>query len=256
VAVGASFTAGVGAGRPASNWAVRLAEMLNWRAVTLGDPGAGYSAHGEDGIGPLWHELEVVHLASLHPALVIIQAGHDDWRVPAPTEARRVASLVRRIEADAPGTRIAFITVFSHQKAGRISARLQATDVAIIRAVEATDRAAIIIDPLHWRFPRAGDGLHPTARGALVVAERTARELKAAGALPRTAPVGTGSRPPPATVTCSILGLAHPPRAFRASRHHHLVTVGTPRPVCALSCRLQPQASGAHSSAQGSRSSV
>ena len=40
VALGASFTAGVGAGRPSQSWAIRLAELIQWRAVTIGVPGA------------------------------------------------------------------------------------------------------------------------------------------------------------------------------------------------------------------------
>lgn len=40
--VGASFTAGVGPGRPGQSWAVLLARLLHWDAVVYGDPGAGY----------------------------------------------------------------------------------------------------------------------------------------------------------------------------------------------------------------------
>src|SRR6266436_9631509 len=53
VVLGASFTAGVGAQSPADSWAVRLAELIRWRAVTLGVPGAGYTRPGVDDLGPL-----------------------------------------------------------------------------------------------------------------------------------------------------------------------------------------------------------
>lgn len=46
VVAGASFTAGEGAPAPADGWAVRLAELIRWRAVTLGVPGTGYTRPG------------------------------------------------------------------------------------------------------------------------------------------------------------------------------------------------------------------
>ena len=208
VALGASFTAGVGAHSPAQSWAVRLAELLGWRAVTLGVPGAGYTRTGLGHLGPLSSEIRRVDLAALHPSVVIVQAGHDDWRVPPAAEARHVTGLVRRLQAQTPGARLAFLTVFSRPDASTAVARAQAaTDRVIVAAIRRTDPRAIVIDPLrlHWTFPRAGGGgLHPTARGHLIIAERVARILVKAGAATAAA-----SRPGPASVTCSRLGTGH-----------------------------------------------
>jgi lysophospholipase L1-like esterase len=210
VVLGASFTAGVGAPHPADSWAVRLAELIGWRAVTLGVPGAGYTRQGVDDLGPLSRMLGRLHLAALHPALVIIQAGHDDWRVPAAVEADHVADLVARLRNEAPAARLAFLTVFPPPAATATTRAAEAaTDSTIVSVIRKSDPRAIVIDPLrsHWHFPRAEDGLHPTARGDLLIAGRVARSLIRAGAAATSA-----SRPSGARVACTVLGGAHDPR--------------------------------------------
>ena len=84
--VGASFTAGVGPGNPGRSWAVLLAHLLRWNAVVYGDPGAGYVRAGVGREGPVAAELARIGLRALAPALVIVQAGHDDIGMPAAVE--------------------------------------------------------------------------------------------------------------------------------------------------------------------------
>jgi len=202
VVAGASFTAGVGAPEPADGWAVRLAELIRWRAVMLGVPGAGYTRPGVDHLGPLSRLLDHLHLAALHPALVIIQAGYDDLGIPAAVEAEHVASLVGRLRHEAPAARPAFLTVFPRSAASATTLTAEAaTDSAIVSAIRESDPRALVIDPLrsHWQFPRAADGLHPTARGDLLIAERVARALTRAGVV-ATSPV----QPSRATVICTL----------------------------------------------------
>jgi hypothetical protein len=76
--VGASFTAGVGSGNPGKSWAADLARRLHWDAVIYGDPGAGYVRVGVGRMGPVAAEIVRLDLRALAPALVIVQAGHDD----------------------------------------------------------------------------------------------------------------------------------------------------------------------------------
>src|SRR6202453_5148487 len=156
--VGASFTAGVGPGNPAQAWAVRLARTLHWAAVIDGVPGAGYVRPGVGREGPVAAEIARVDLRRLDPALVIVQAGHDDIGVPASVERRRVAQAVAMIRAQAPQARIALLTVFpgrTHLAAARH------TDQAIVTAATAADRQVIIMDPLagNWKFDRVRAGL-------------------------------------------------------------------------------------------------
>jgi acyl-CoA thioesterase-1 len=207
VVVGASFTAGTGAPDPAESWAVRLAKLIRWRAVTLGVPGVGYTRQGADHLGPLSRLVDRLHLDALRPALVIIQAGHDDQRVPAGVEAEHVAGLVRRLRSEVPAARLAFLTVFSPSAASAATRTAEAaTDSTIVSAIRKSDPRAIVIDPLRsrWHFPRAADGLHPTARGDLVIAERVARALTRAGVVATSA-----AKPTQARVACTVLGGVH-----------------------------------------------
>ena len=163
--VGASYTAGTGPGNPALSWAVDVARLLHWNAVIYGVPGAGYVSAGDQRRGPMARMLMKERLRALRPALVLVQAGHDDVGVPGPVEASRVHATVDLIRASAPSARIALLTTFGVTRTG--SPALRRTDRAIVAAGTTAARGVIIMDPLagRWAFPRAGGGLHPTAAG-------------------------------------------------------------------------------------------
>jgi lysophospholipase L1-like esterase len=218
VTIGASFTAGVGAGRPSYSWAVRLAQLLDWRSVTVGVPGAGYTDQGVDDLGPLHREVGLSGLATLDPQVVIVQAGHDDWRTSAPAEAAAVARLIRQLESAAPTATLVFLTVFARAEASVATMNEdRRTDATIVAAVRAADPLAVVLDPLadHWRFPRAAGGLHPSAAGHLLIAKRVAAALYALGVV--SPPLAT---PAADTVTCQSLQPDLPPRVSRS--HWHL----------------------------------
>ncbi len=188
--VGASFTAGVGPGRPGRSWAVLLARQLRWNAVVDGDPGAGYVRAGAGGRGPIAAELARVGLRTLAPALVIVQAGHDDIGVPLAVERQRVTAVIDTIRAEVPGARIALLTVFPGR---RRPAAGDQTDRAIVTAARAADPQVIIMDPLtgHWVYGRSPDGLHPTAAGDAWIAREVAGILQAHGVHPAAVRAGT-----------------------------------------------------------------
>ena len=100
--VGASFTAGIGPRHPAGSWAVLLARRLHWNAFVYGVPGAGYVHLGLGRKGPVAREIARVHLGTLQPSLIIVQAGHDDMSVPPDLERLRVEQTVAMIRAQAP----------------------------------------------------------------------------------------------------------------------------------------------------------
>lgn len=188
--VGASFTAGVGPGNPLQSWAVLLARQLRWDAVVYGDPGAGYLRPGVGRQGPMAAEIARIGLRALKPALVIVQAGHDDIGVPARLEERRVGQLVATIRTEAPQARIALLTVF----AGRTRpAAAYRTDRAIVSAGTAADHQLIVMDPLAagWAFARAADGLHPSAAGDAWIARQVDAVLREHGVL--AGPAGRGA---------------------------------------------------------------
>jgi len=200
--VGASVTAGVGAGEPDRSWAVLLARAEHWDAVVYGDPGAGYVRLGVQHRGPVAAELARIGLPALRPGLVIIQAGHNDIGEPLPLVRSRVAQAIALIRAQAPLARIVLLTVFPGRSH---TARVYQTDQAIVTAARAADPGVIIMDPLtgRWAYSRVHDMLHPTVGGDVQIALKVAGILRAHGVVP--APAGRGLvcataiavRPPP-----------------------------------------------------------
>ena len=192
--VGASYTAGTGPDNPEQSWAVGLARLLRWNAVIYGVPGAGYVRASASGRGPMARMLGQEGLRGLGPGLVIVQAGHDDVGMPAGLERRRVGAAVDLIRAAAPAARIALLTTFAASLEG--SPALRQTDNEIVTAGTAADPGVIVMDPLagQWTFPRAGDGLHPTAAGDAWIA-RTVEAMLLAG----------GVRPAPVTSTAPVI---------------------------------------------------
>ncbi len=179
--VGASYTAGVGPHDPELSWAVQLARTLRWNAVVYGVSGAGYVHAGPGGQGPVARLLAREHLAALDPALVIIQAGHDDAGVPPRVEQLRVRQTIALIRAEAPHARIALVTVFTGRSPAHLAA-LSRVDDAIVSA----GRGTIIMDPLagRWNYQHFDGGLHPTAAGDAWIARKVAAVLRAHGVLP------------------------------------------------------------------------
>jgi acyl-CoA thioesterase I len=195
--VGASYTAGIGPNNPELSWAVRLTRMMRWNGVVYGVPGAGYVRRGNGGRGPVARLLTAEGLGRLDPALVIVQAGHDDAGVPAELERSRVAAAIRLIRSADPGARIALLTTFA--RPGGDTPALRMTDDAIVDAGRAADPGVIVMDPLagRWRYAHADDGLHPTAGGDAQIARRVAAILAAHG-------VHAAGAAGPARVICDV----------------------------------------------------
>ena len=191
--VGASVSAGVGAGRPDHAWPQDLARLMGWRLAVSADPGAGYVNPGAGHRGPFSRLAARLHLARLDPGLVIVQGGHDDIGRPLPLIRSRVESLIGVIRREDPRGRLAVLTVFPR---GRPSLAALATDRAIVAAARRADPAVLVFDPIagHWQFPRIGDHLHPTPAGHEWIARRLAAGLRVPGALDRAGGPEAGSR--------------------------------------------------------------
>lgn len=190
--VGASYTAGTGPDNPELSWAVDLARLLHWNAVIYGVPGAGYVRTGSGDHGPVARMLAQVGLHGLGPALVIVQAGHNDIGVPPGFEAGRVAAAMNLIHRAAPRARIGLLTTFAASLGG--TPALHQTDRTIVRAGTAADPDVIVMDPLagQWTFPRAVDNvLHPTAAGDQWIAHKVEAALRAHGIGPAAATSAT-----------------------------------------------------------------
>jgi lysophospholipase L1-like esterase len=187
--VGASFSAGVGAGPRDHAWPEDLARMMGWRLAVSADPGAGYVNPGAGHRGPFDQLAARLHLAHLDPGVVIIQGGHDDIGRPLPLIRSRVESLISTIHHQDPHCRLAVLSVFPR---GRPSSAALATDQAIVAAARRADPAVLVFDPIasHWQFPRIGDHLHPTPAGHEWIARHLAAGLRDPGTLDRASPPG------------------------------------------------------------------
>lgn len=172
VVIGASFSVGVGAGSSKLAWPEDMARLLRWRLIVSADPGAGYINRGTDRLGPFSRLLGRIHLARLHPRLVIIQGGHDDIGWPPRLERIRVRRLVQRIEREAPGAQIAVVSVFSARRHPR--QRAWAIDKAVVSGAKAADPNVLIFNPIRsqWSYPRLPGHLHPTRTGYRWLAHR------------------------------------------------------------------------------------
>jgi acyl-CoA thioesterase I len=184
--VGASFSAGVGAGRPDRAWPEDLARIMHWRLALSADPGAGYINPGARHRGPFAKLAARLHLGRIDPNTIIIQGGHDDIGRPLPLIRTQVESLIATVRRECPTSRLAVLTVFPR---GNPNAATVATDQTIVAAARDADPAIIVFDPIkgHWHFPRIGDQLHPTSAGHEWIAHKLAQGLHADGSLERTA---------------------------------------------------------------------
>ena len=176
--IGASFSAGVGAGNRRDAWPEDLGRRLGWRVAVVADPGAGYVNRGNGDRGPFSRLASELDLDRLDPTAIIIQGGHDDIGRPLPLIRDRVERLVTEIHREAPHALLIVLSVFVAGK--QPSTAAVATDRTIVAAARRTDPEVVVVDPLagHWHFPRTGDRLHPTAAGHRWIARRLAVVLR------------------------------------------------------------------------------
>jgi acyl-CoA thioesterase I len=176
--VGASFSAGVGAGNRHHAWPEDLGRLLGWRVAVDAAPGAGYVNPGHGDRGPLSRLTSELDLSRLDPRAIIIQGGHDDIGRPLPLIRDRVKSLLAEIHREAPHAVLVILSVFV--RGNRPSTVAVATDRTIVSAARRADSRVVVVDPRaeHWHFPRIGDHLHPTAAGHLWIARKLAVVLR------------------------------------------------------------------------------
>lgn len=175
--VGASFSAGVGAGSKSLAWPADLGRILHLPVAVSADPGAGYVNLGAGRRGPFRVLARKLNLATLRPQLVLIQGGHNDINHPAALVGANVRGLIRQIRCESPNSRIGIVSVFPTGAVASPAAR--ATDRVIVTAARAADPQVLVFDPITggWRFPRIGDDLHPSVAGHRWIAEKIAAGL-------------------------------------------------------------------------------
>jgi lysophospholipase L1-like esterase len=171
--IGASFAAGVGVDlNPQLAWPGILGQRINYRVVVSADPGAGFVNRGDGGLGPFSQLLARVNVATLKPALVLIQGGHNDAGINTTDEKKAVASLFETIRQEAPQARIGLLGFFDTSRIGPAPLSILTTDATIVSAARSVVPNLFVFDPLtsHWVFPRIRDHLHPTPAGHKTIA--------------------------------------------------------------------------------------
>ncbi len=163
VVIGASVSSGKEVAA-AQAYPRRVAALAGRPVEVSSRVGAGY-AHGS-----MARLTRAANLPAQRPSLVVLQAGTNDVGAPPALIAGQVRQVVATVRQQAPGARIAVVTVFPSIHRG---AKARATDAAIVGAARSVDPGVAVISPLEegWEYRSAADG-HPGAAAHLRLAER------------------------------------------------------------------------------------
>lgn len=129
--------------------------------------GAGY---GDGSIAGL---TQAASLTTRNPSLVVLQAGSNDVGRSAAAIATQVQQVLSTVRRQAPGARVALITVFPTVHGAGADAR--ATEAAIVGAARSVEPNVSVISPLSegWVYGSSSDG-HPDPATHQKLAERVA----------------------------------------------------------------------------------
>jgi lysophospholipase L1-like esterase len=182
VFLGDSYTSGFnGSGIGARGWPHIIAAARGWTATNLAVPGTGFLNPGWTG-QPVWTLLG--RAIDRHPDIVVVAAGHNDFRYAASATATAADRVIRRIHRSLPDALI--VVVGPIWQNGSPPASTMALRDHLRHVARAVD--ALFIDPLAegWfagsRHALIGaDGIHPTDRGHRFIAMRILDDLARGG---------------------------------------------------------------------------
>ncbi|KXP03306.1 SGNH/GDSL hydrolase family protein [Tsukamurella pseudospumae] len=163
VVIGASVSAGKEV--PSVDAYPRQVRAISDRPVLVSArSGAGYAD------GSMAQLTRAADLPRTNPSLVVLQAGTNDVGASPGVVAGQVRQVVSTVRRQAPGARIAVVTVFPSIHNG---AAARSTDAAIVGAARAVDPSVAVISPLNegWRYRASADG-HPGIAAHERLAER------------------------------------------------------------------------------------
>lgn len=163
VVIGASVSSGKEVSA-AEAYPRRVAAMSGRPVRVSARVGAGYADGSIAGLA------RAADLRAQNPSLVVLQAGSNDVGAPPSAVAGQVRQVVSTVRQQAPGAKIAVVTVFPSVHNNAAAHR---TDDAIIGAARSVDPSVAVISPLGegWRYRSAEDG-HPGAAAHARVAAR------------------------------------------------------------------------------------
>ncbi|CAM3905555.1 SGNH/GDSL hydrolase family protein [Tsukamurella ocularis] len=142
----------------------RLAALSGHPVRVSSRVGAGYAD------GSIARLTRAANLPAQNPELVVLQAGTNDVGAPPALVAGQVRQVVSTVRQQAPGAKIAVVTVFPSIHNG---AAARNTDAAIIGAARSVDPSVAVISPLSegWTYRSSEDG-HPGSAAHQRIAER------------------------------------------------------------------------------------
>lgn len=163
--IGASISTGFGVDRDAS-FTTRLGDKTGKPVRVTAKYGAAYH---DGGIAQL---ASAANLSALDPSLVVLQAGSNDVGASEAVVAGQVRRVVSYVRSEAPGAKIALVTVFPTVHRG---AKAAAMDANIAAAARSVDPSVTVISPLQerWLYLATKDG-HPEAGAHEKLADRLA----------------------------------------------------------------------------------
>lgn len=179
--IGDSFTAGTGAISPQQSEACLTSIKLGYVCALDAQGGTGFIADGNlnsKTFSPLGKRLAATAKEYPAPALIVIDAGRNDWWAPTGQFESASKEYFDRLEKAYPATRVAIVAPYV--------LGAEPTKYAEMRAwlkAQASDRDWVYVDPIArgWTSDLAGmtidDGVHPNPAGHEAIAVKLARDL-------------------------------------------------------------------------------
>jgi acyl-CoA thioesterase-1 len=157
VFMGDSYTQGVGLSQISDDYAYVTASAMHWRAVLNAAGGTGYVAGGPCRGQQLL--ARVPQVVALRPAVVVIQAGLDDYQSPEQQIERAAEQVYAQLRHDLPRTRVVVVGPHAVPKVSKVRPVINALRTATTRAHVA------FIDASSWPLSFEKDGIHLTVAG-------------------------------------------------------------------------------------------
>jgi len=174
VAIGDSIMDGHGL-TPSKAWPQLIGQATDWQLTDLASDGSGFATPGDDGDT---FQDQAAEAVALNPDIVIIAASSNDLDADPDEVAQATSATFAYLHDALPKARIIALNAF--WGADPPPAELGLLDTAVEDAAEATGAHYLDIGQ-----PLAGhpelmqfDGVHPTAKGLLVLAAAIAKAIR------------------------------------------------------------------------------
>lgn len=172
VFLGDSYTQGVGLLHIGDVYAYATAAALHWRAVLNAAGGTGYISGGPCHGQQL--SARVPQVVAANPAIVVIQAGLDDYTSPSRRIERAAGLVYAQLRHDLPNARVVVVGPHPVPKVSDVRPVIDALRTATTKA------HVTFIDSSSWPLSFEKDGIHLTVAGHRDYGVELAADIRAA----------------------------------------------------------------------------